>query len=76
MSTNMLLATLKMPPELWQNTELDIQQRYYSYMKAAETIEILWGIIEDIQAPQCPQCHRVKGMGASECNFCGWDVRR
>lgn len=43
---------------------------------AIREIEKLWDTIEDIQHSRCPQCRRVKGVGESECTYCGWDVRR
>lgn len=44
--------------------------------KLEKEIERLWDTIEDIQHSRCPQCRRVKGVGESECTYCGWDVRR
>lgn len=41
-----------------------------------EEVEKLQDTIEDIQHSRCPQCRRVKGVGVSECTYCGWDVRR
>ena len=37
----MLLGVLKMPPELWQNTPIDVAQRHGRYLQAASEIERL-----------------------------------
>lgn len=39
MSDIMLHAVLRMPPELWQDSELDKQQRYQRYLQASVRIE-------------------------------------
>ncbi len=39
MSDTMLHGVLCMPPELWQDTELDRLQRYHRYLEASERIE-------------------------------------
>ena len=39
MSDLMLLGVLQMPPELWNDSPLDICQRYSRYMEAASRIE-------------------------------------
>lgn len=39
-------------------------------------VEELMNTIENIQGSECPQCHRVKSIGSSECLYCEWDVGR
>ena len=39
MGITMLIGVLKMPPELWGDTEWEKQQRYSYYLEAANLIE-------------------------------------
>jgi len=41
MSDAMLWGVLRMPPNLWRDTALDVAQRYSRYIQAADTIEEL-----------------------------------
>ncbi len=41
MSDVMLFGVLRMPPELWQDSEIDKRQRYARYVEAADRIDRL-----------------------------------
>lgn len=41
MSETILLGVLRMPPNLWNNSPLDVAQRYSRYKQAADVIETL-----------------------------------
>lgn len=49
MSDAMLLGVLRMPPDLWRDTALDVGQRYDRYQQAADTIEELRDEVERLQ---------------------------
>jgi hypothetical protein len=46
----MLLGVLRMPPELWTDSPIDVQQRHARYMQAAAHIECATLEIEYLQA--------------------------
>lgn len=50
MSDVMLLGVLRMPPELWADSPIDVQQRHAWYMQAAAHIECATIEIEYLQA--------------------------
>jgi len=53
MGATMLHGVLNMPPELWQETELDKQQRYSRYMEASRRIEDLERALNEFVTEYC-----------------------
>lgn len=49
MSDTMLLGVLRMPPELWTDSPIDVRQRHARYMQAAAHIECAAIEIEHLQ---------------------------
>lgn len=49
MSDVMLIGVLRMPPDLWNGTELDVNQRHSRYIEASERIEADAEKIEQLQ---------------------------
>jgi len=39
MSDTVLIGVLRMPPELWSNDIIDVQQRYSRYLEAADRLD-------------------------------------
>ena len=50
MSLTMLIGVLRMPPELWDGSELDKFQRHSRYIEAADTIERMEAVLADKDA--------------------------
>jgi hypothetical protein len=47
MSDTMLLGVLRIPPHLWSNGPIDVQQRHSRYLEAADRIEELQQFIKN-----------------------------